>query len=125
MRTLYLECNAGVSGDMLLGALSDLLPDPSEVKILIESAGIPGITVEVSHREKNNVTGNKVDILIHGKDEEHHEHHDPHGHHHHHEHRSLPEVMDIIEGLKVSDSVKSHAKKIYEEIARAEAEVHG
>jgi len=125
MRTLYLECNAGVSGDMLLGALSDLLPDPSEVKALIESAGIPGITVEVSHREKNNVTGNKVDILIHGKDEEHHEHHDPHGHHHHHEHRSLPEVMDIIEGLKVSDSVKSHAKQIYEEIARAEAEVHG
>jgi len=101
MRTLYLECNAGVSGDMLLGALSDLLPDSSEVKALIESAGIPGITVEVSHREKNNVTGNKVDILIHGKDEEHHEHHDPHGHHHHHDHRSLPEVMDIIEGLKV------------------------
>ena len=43
MKTLYLECMAGASGDMILGALSDLLDNPKDVKALIESAGIPEV----------------------------------------------------------------------------------
>ena len=28
MRTLYLECNMGTAGDILMSALAELLPDP-------------------------------------------------------------------------------------------------
>ncbi|MBQ8111463.1 MAG: DUF111 family protein, partial [Clostridia bacterium] len=28
MRTLYIECNMGAAGDMLMGALLELLPEP-------------------------------------------------------------------------------------------------
>lgn len=28
MKTLYLECHMGAAGDMLMGALLELLPDP-------------------------------------------------------------------------------------------------
>ncbi len=118
MRTLYLECNAGVSGDMLLGALADLLDNPSEIKQMIESAGIPGIEVMVHPKEMNHIKGNKVEVLVHGQPEGHH-------HGHSHSHRSLAEVLDIINGLKIPDSVKHHATKIYEDIAKAESEAHG
>ena len=118
MRTLYLECNAGVSGDMLLGALADLLDNPSEIKQMIESAGIPGIEVMVHSKEMNHIKGNKVEVLVHGQPEGHH-------HGHSHSHRSLAEVLDIINGLKIPDSVKHHATKIYEDIAKAESEAHG
>ena len=47
MRTLYFECMAGASGDMILGALADLLSDPYDIKGLIESAGIPDVEVIV------------------------------------------------------------------------------
>ena len=28
MKTLYIECNMGAAGDMLMSALSELIPDP-------------------------------------------------------------------------------------------------
>ena len=28
MRTLYIECNMGAAGDMLMAALSELIPEP-------------------------------------------------------------------------------------------------
>jgi hypothetical protein len=119
MRLLYLECNAGASGDMLLGALADLLEDPKDAKDMIESAGIPGIVVEVSEGERSHIAGKKVSVLIHGKEES------PDHHGSHHEHRSLSDVLDIIDSLKVSDRVKEDAKAIYREIAEAESKVHG
>ncbi len=117
MRTLYLECNAGVSGDMLLGALADLLDNPSEIKQMIESAGIPGIEIKVFTKEINHISGKKVEVLVHGHPEGEH-------HGHSHSHRTLVDVLDVINGLKLPDAVKQHAMKIYEDIAKAESEVH-
>ena len=117
MRSLYLECNAGASGDMMLGALAALLDDPSELKPMLESVGIPGIKVEVQKGETFNIAGTRVRILIDGEEE-------GHGHHHH-SHRSLSNVIDIIEELKISDYAKENAASVYRLIADAEAEAHG
>ena len=117
MRTLYLECNAGASGDMMLGALTALLDDPNELKPMLESAGIPGIRVEIEKGETFSISGTQVRILVDGEEE-------GHGHHHHH-HRSLSNVTDIIKGLDVSDWVKDNAVAVYLLIADAEAEAHG
>ena len=117
MRILYLECNAGASGDMMLGALTALLDDPNELKPMLESAGIPGIRVEIEKGETFSISGTRVRILVDGEEE-------GHGHHHHH-HRSLSNVTDIIKGLDVSDWVKDNAVAVYLLIADAEAEAHG
>lgn len=118
MRALYLECGSGASGDMVLGALADLLPDPKEAKDLIESAGIPDVEIIVEPADKNGIRGTRVRIIAQGQEEGVNEHH-------HHGARSLADVLRIIDGLKVSDRVRGMAKDIYGDIAKAESEVHG
>jgi uncharacterized protein (TIGR00299 family) protein len=118
MRTLYLECNAGASGDMMLGALADLLDDPQDAKRLIESAGIPDIEIIVEKAEKFHVGGTRVRVMAAGHEE------GVDDHHSHHQHRSFQEVLSIIDSLKVSDDVRRRAKEIYTRVAEAESKVH-
>lgn len=119
MRTLFLECNAGASGDMILGALTDLLKDPAELGAMMESSGIPGVRCEVETSDRSSITGTSVRILVDGVEE------GTPGEKKHHEHHSLGDVMGIIAGLKVSDRVKKDASEIYSIIAEAESQVHG
>ncbi len=116
MRTLYIECGAGASGDMITGSLADLLNNPGEVAGMIESAGIPGIRVEVTKEEKSGISGTRVHIVIDGHEE---------GDEHHHIHRNLSDIASIITGLNVSSAVKRDAAAIYHIIAQAESDVHG
>jgi len=118
MKVLYLECNAGVSGDMLLGALSNLLEDPKEFEKMIASAGIPDVEAIVEKGEKSHISGTRVKIIAAGQEEG--DFHD-----HNIQHRTLQDVLDIIKGLNVSDWVKEHATAIYKDIAEAESKVHG
>jgi len=118
MKVLYLECGAGASGDMMLGALSDLLDDPKEFEGMIASAGAPDVKAVVERGERSHITGTRVRIIAAGQEE---------GgvHEHHIHHRKLQDVLDIIQGLNVSDWVKEHAVSIYRDIAEAESKVHG
>ena len=118
MRTLYLECNAGASGDMMLGALADLLDDPQDAKRLIESAGIPDVEIIVEKAEKSHVGGTRVRVMAAGHEE------GVDDHHSHHQHRSFQEVLSIIDSLEVSDDVRRRAKEIYTRVAEAESKVH-
>ncbi len=117
MRILYLECNAGASGDMILGALSEIL-DEGEAGRVLSSIGVPETSYSFGKGERGRIRGTKATVLVHGMEE-----HEPHQHQHHH--RSLPEVLEIIRNLNVSENVKEHATAIYSIIASAEAEAHG
>ena len=46
MKTLYIECNMGAAGDMLMAALSELLPDPSAFVERMNALGPEGVRVE-------------------------------------------------------------------------------
>ena len=63
----------------------------------------------------------------HNEHEHHHEHeqHDGHEHPCEHHHASMSNITDIINGLKVSNSVKREIKSVYKRIANAESKVHG
>ena len=98
MRTLYLECNAGVSGDMLLGALADLFQDPGEARDLLMSSGIPDVSISMERDWKSHISGMKVHVLINGSEEGSDNHKINHL-----AHRNLSEVLSIIDGLSVSN----------------------
>ena len=39
MKTLYIECNMGAAGDMLMAALLELVPDPDEYVVRLNDLG--------------------------------------------------------------------------------------
>ena len=127
MRTLYLDCSMGASGDMLMAALSEVAPDGDKICEQLESLGLPGVRAEADAVTKNGIAGRHIKVTVHGEDEaEHHEHHhEHHEHHHHHEHRSLEDIRELIDGFALPEKVREDAKAVYELIAGAESRVHG
>ena len=136
MKTLYLECAMGAAGDMLMAALSELSEDRNAFLEKMNSLGLPGVRVEAETAVKCGVTGTHMKVTVDGAEEESedvhdHDHHNhDHGHHHehdhsHHHHASPADIDRIIDGLDVSDRVKSDAKDVYALIADAESRVHG
>ena len=149
MKTLYLDCSMGASGDMLTAALLSLLPDRAAGLAALNGMGVPGVEFRAEEREQYGLTGLHVTVLVHGEDEEEkihehehphehphehihehpHEHHDDHAHdhphEHHHAHSDLGSIRSVIAGLAVPDKVKADAAAVYGLIAAAEAKVHG
>lgn len=116
MKTLYLECNMGASGNMLLGALLALLPQPEAWLERLNGLGIPGVRY---HMEPvGGIAGLRVTVTVHGHDEDHHDHPHHHG-------EGLQGILHRIGHLPVPDSVKERAASVYRSIAEAEAQVHG
>ena len=141
MKTLYLECGMGAAGDMLMAALSELLPDRSVFLEKMNALGIPGVRVEAEPAEKCGITGTHMKVTVNGEEEEsldhhdhdhehHHDHdhghhHDPGHEHHHHSHASMADIEALLDSLPVSGKVRADAKAVYGLIAEAESRVHG
>jgi len=66
---LYLECSMGASGDMLMAALLELLPDKEAFIQRMNSLGIPGVALECVPSVKCGVAGSHVHVRIRGEEE--------------------------------------------------------
>ncbi len=128
MKTLYIDCFSGISGNMFLGGLLDLGVDHdyfrSEIeKINLEHLG-EKVDVEIKSAEKHGIVGTYVNFVIDDISEESrvHMHYAETERHHG---RSLAEVEAIIDACDVEEKVKKRAKKIFGILAEAEAKVHG
>lgn len=129
MSVLYLECNAGIAGDMLCGALLDVLREDkaAEALRLMNDLPLPDVHVGVKRAETCGVTGAHVHVLVHGEEEHGHDarRHD-HQQEHRHEHRSPMNVAETIDGFTtLPKTVRQNAQAVYRLIAEAEATVHG
>jgi uncharacterized protein (TIGR00299 family) protein len=109
MKLLYLDCFAGISGDMLLGALLDL--GVTEALLRTELAKLPlhGYRVEVRRVTKQHLAATKFDCDA------------GHGHHH----RGLADITGIIEQSTLAGNVKRRAISVFNRLGTAEAKVHG
>ena len=133
MKTLYIECNMGAAGDMLLAALSELTGDLKACEDKLNSLGIPDVTYKFEKSVKCGIEGTHAHVSINGVEEDghmhephHEEHHHGHIHEeHHHHHTHMSDIENIINGLNVSDKVKSDALAVYGIIADAESKAHG
>ena len=134
MKTLYIECNMGAAGDMLMSALYELLGE-QEKKLFLQtmnSLGLPGVEVAADTAVTSGITGTHMKVTVHGEEEDEHHYHDhdhphehEHEHPHHHHHASPGHIAHLIDHLPLPEEVKAQAKGVYDAIARAEAKAHG
>ncbi|MFN0107771.1 MAG: nickel pincer cofactor biosynthesis protein LarC [Blastocatellia bacterium] len=153
MRTLYLDCFAGVSGDMFIGALLDCGLDFDFLKTELAKLGVEGYELSLTRVDRSGINSAKFDVHLAGEVHHHHHHdhshdhhHDhSHEHHHHHDHsheanptsniqhptshshdhRSLSTIKHIISSSALSASVKARALTIFQLIGEAESKIHG
>jgi len=64
MRIAYIDCIAGASGDMLLGALIAAGVDQNELIKQLGSLGLTESTLRVKDVLKNGFAAKKVDVLV-------------------------------------------------------------
>ena len=69
MKTLYIECNMGAAGDMLMAALSELLPDPEGFVARMNALGLPGVRFQRRRAEKCGITGTHMAVTVDGAEE--------------------------------------------------------
>lgn len=123
MKILYIECSMGVAGDMLMGALYELLNDEDRKKFTdkMNSLGIEGLHVEAVPSVKCGINGTHMNVTVDGHEEL--ESH--HSEHHHHHGASMHDIRHVIDAAGISENVKKNAVEVYECIAQAESRVHG
>ena len=124
MKVLYFDCSSGISGNMTLGALSELIDDPHYLVNELKKLNVDGYHIHISKEKKNGITGTYVDVHLEHEHHHDHKHEHEHVHHHHHEHRNLFDVNKIIDESEIDEKAKDLAKRIFLRVAKAESKVH-
>lgn len=109
-RAAYLDCTAGVAGDMLLGALLDAGAGLAAVRAAVVSLGIPGVDVGVERTRRCGLRCSLAAVKT------------PPGAA---PTRGLPEVLAIIGAAKLDPVAARLAIDTFRLLAAAEAAVHG
>jgi uncharacterized protein (TIGR00299 family) protein len=109
MRAAYLDCFAGLSGDMIIGAQLDLGLDIESLREQLSSLGLDSYKINARRVVRSGIAAAKFDVEIDEKRQP---------------VRTLADIRSIILGSSVSESVKHRAIKVFDRIAEAEAKVH-
>jgi pyridinium-3,5-bisthiocarboxylic acid mononucleotide nickel chelatase len=128
-----LDPAAGISGDMLLGALLDAGAPVEWLLGLPARLGIPEVTVEHDSVVRCSIRSRKVTVRLPGgateepADVGHGHTHHGHSHHSHAHgpHRHVKALIALIEQAQLSPRTKALATRAFRLVAEAEAKVHG
>lgn len=110
--TLYLECTAGISGDMTVAALLDLGADRDVLMKALNSIPVKGFSIEIGRVKKAGIDCCDFRVIL----DEHHENHDHdmeylHGHHQEHHHGEEEQTAHYHHGEELQTSHHHHHKE--------------
>ena len=71
MKTLYLECYSGISGDMTVAALLDLGADEQVLRHALASLPVKGFDIKISRVKKSGLDVCDFDVLMENEHENH------------------------------------------------------
>jgi uncharacterized protein (TIGR00299 family) protein len=108
MKTLYFDCFAGASGDMILGAMVSAGVAPQTLREQLSLLGVTGFGLDFETVDRSGLSATHARVQI------------PHEH----VHRSLGDILKIIYSSQLNASVKDQAARIFSRLAEAEARVH-
>jgi uncharacterized protein (TIGR00299 family) protein len=110
MKTLYLDCQAGISGDMTVAALLDLGVPLEYLQEELAKVALPGSSYGLSanRTERHHMSALKFDVEVHDL----------------HTHRHYKDIDTLIVESGLHEAVKERARRIFRRLAEAEAKVH-
>jgi len=142
MRIAYLDCFAGISGDMFLGALLDAGVAPSVLHDAVASLDL-GASLKIEKVDRSGISSTKVFVLdethveaeAHGSQAEdraaqggghthEHDHTEAKKSEHSHHGRHLSSIRKIIETSSLANNIKQTAIHAFELLGASEARIH-
>lgn len=108
MKTLYFDCVAGASGDMILGALLDAGLDEAALRARLTGLKLPGFDLEVSRVQKMGIGATHVEVVVDDDAPE----------------RHLGDLVAIVEAADLPPAVIARSVAILRRIGTAEARIH-
>ncbi|MDD8024915.1 MAG: nickel pincer cofactor biosynthesis protein LarC [Acidobacteriota bacterium] len=109
MTHVYLDAFAGLSGDMMLGALLDLGVSRAKFRKAVASLDLP-IRLVIHDVERSHLRGLKVDVLIASPGSP---------------ARRFADVERFLRRAPLAPAVRERSRAVFETLFRAEAKVHG
>jgi pyridinium-3,5-bisthiocarboxylic acid mononucleotide nickel chelatase len=109
MKTLYFDCFAGASGNMILGGLVSLGIDKNKLIEQLKLLRITGYEIEFTTVNKSGISAIHANVKVPKENK----------------HRHLHTIVKIIEDSDLSDKIKQRSIQIFTKLAEAEAKVHG
>ncbi len=108
MKTLYFDCFAGASGDMILGALVGVGVEPRLLTEQLALLGVTGYELDFESTQRSGLSATRATVRMRSE----------------HAHRHLSDILKIIYDSRLSAGVKDRAARIFSRLAEAEARVH-
>lgn len=109
MKTAYLDCFSGVSGDMFVGALLDAGLSFNELNSRLKTLAIDGYSLQANREERSHIYGTRFLVILDGEREV---------------HRGLKEIKEIINRGDFSIDVRDKSIEIFENLANVEGNIH-
>ncbi|MCL1856919.1 MAG: nickel pincer cofactor biosynthesis protein LarC [Kiritimatiellaeota bacterium] len=116
---IHFDSVGGASGDMILGALSDLGADLGAIATQLHAILPDHFHIDIQKVTEGGIAGTRVTVDAH----DHHDHDGHEGHHHHH-HRGLSDILAMLEHAP-HEAAARLAAEVFRTLAVAEATVHG
>ena len=108
MKTLYFDCFAGASGDMILGAMVAAGVNQKDLLHHLSLLNVQGYEITFEQVDRSGINATYARVVTQPE----------------HVHRHLRDIVRIIQESKLSEPIKSRAQQIFERLAQAEARVH-
>ena len=109
MTVAYLDCIAGASGDMLLGALIDAGVSEAELRARLAELHLPGFELAVRRVQKAGIGALQVEVRVTDHATE----------------RHVPAIIALVEASAVPAAIKRRAVAIFRRLGEVEAAIHG
>ena len=109
-RIAYLDCFAGISGDMLLGALLDAGLDLDALRAELARLGVDGWSLRAERVKRSGLAATRAHVDLAESPQP---------------HRRLPDILALIERSTLDAGDKQRASSVFQRLADAEARVHG
>jgi uncharacterized protein (TIGR00299 family) protein len=108
-RTLYVDCVAGVAGDMLLAALLDAGADTGAVRAGLAGLAVPGLDLTTTRTTRHGIGALRATIGAASSQP----------------HRTWASIREQIDAAGMAERPRMRAQEVFRRLAHAEAAIHG